>query len=228
MKTSLFILFTTTIIYLIPNFAQSAVTGSQCQSHLVQVTDILKRENLDSYLTVNDEIPNALGTPLHQLTNLNSQEPAVNNFESSVRTIINDCQSHCGGIIKKNGQKFSCEELKNKTVLDVVNIIKNIDGNFVSPEDSTEPVESVPASNSYSPCANGWETDSCQIFIDSLQSNEERITARATLASSIPECANDRQETDSCQIALDQIFHIGSLEESSSGLISGSEEDILQ
>ncbi len=213
MKTLIFIFFATTII---PGFAQSAVTGSQCQSHLAQVTDLLTRENLGSYWKVNDEIPNVLGTPLSQIANVSSHEPAVNDFVNSVTTTVLECQTHCGGIIKRNGQKLSCTELKNKTVLDINNLIKNIDGDFVSQEEEVPvnpihtpeaaPVASQPSPQPSSPCANGWETDSCQVFLDSL-TDEERITAKATLASSLPECANGRQETDSCQVTLDQIFN---------------------
>lgn len=206
MKTSFFIFFTATIIYIIPKFVQAAVTGSQCQSHLAKVTDILKRENLNSYWSVNDEIPNVLGTPLNQLADFRSQDPDVDHFVNTASTTISECQSQCGGIIKKNGKKLSCEELKNKTVLDVINIIKNIEGHFVS-EETESSTEAVPVVNFHSPCSNGWETDSCQIFIDTLQIEEDRITAKAILASSTPECANGRLETDSCKISLDQIFH---------------------
>ena len=232
MKTLIFIFFATTII---PGFVQSAVTGSQCQSHLAQVTDLLTRENLGSYWKVNDEIPNVLGTSLSQIATVSSHEPAVNDFVNSVTTTVLECQTHCGGIIKRNGQKFSCTELKNKTVLDINNLIKNIDGDFVSEETEDSPVESVSPINlaalianqpspQPSPCANGWETDSCQVFLDSL-TEEQRITARAAFASSLPECANDRQETDSCQVTLDQIF---SLSEPSELLVEDAKTDSLR
>ena len=214
MKTLIFIFFATTII---PGFAQSAVTGSQCQSHLAQVTDLLKRENLDSYWKANDEIPNVLGTSLGQIASVSSQEPVVNDFVNSVNTAILECQTHCGGVPKRNGQKISCKELRNKTVWDINNLIKNIDGDFISNEEEypvnpvhtpeITPVASQDSTSQPSPCANGWETDSCQVFLDSL-TEEERITARATFASSLPECANGRRETDSCQVTLDQIFNL--------------------
>ena len=226
MKTFIFIFFVATTINLISSPAQSAITGSQCQSHLAQVTDIInKRENLTSYWKINDEITNILGISLNEISRTLSQDPVVQDFVGSVATTINECQSHCGGVIRRNGQKISCKELGEKTILDVNNTIKDIDGHFVS-EGTAEEIEvfspapiSSDDSHLSSPCAGGLETDSCQIFLDELEGEAEHVTVRAILASSLPECIHGQENTDSCQILLDEIFDKTSVSEPSSGFV---------
>ncbi len=215
MKTFIFVFFVTAIFNLIPNWAQSAITGSQCQSHLAEVTDILKRENLASYWRVNDDIVNVLGISLNVISRTSSQDPAVQDFVGSVATTVSECQTHCGGVVQKSGKQFSCKELANKTILDVKNIIANIDGHFTGPETETEAVsfESVPSyenqggSQDTDPCARGMETDSCQVFLDELENKVHGITTKATLASHLPECSDGRENTDTCQVLLDEIFN---------------------
>ena len=208
MKTFLFVFFVTATIGFIPSLAQSAITGSQCQSHLAQVTDILKRENLQNYWAINDEITNVLGTPLNKMAGTQTQDPVVEDFVNAVKTTVRGCQANCGGVTDRNGRKLSCEELGNKTVLDVNLIIRNIDGDLIVENFQESAVPASPLSNagadtssqlSDSPCDGGIQTDSCQVYLHELEQQRKQMSIKAAFAM---ECARQEEKTDTCQALL--------------------------